>query len=80
MGSRKGGSGCARLAEHAVGEVDQRAFQVAEGDMFADRQAFHLVELRFVAGVGLFVAVHMPGTITRTGSGAYFLHEADLPG
>src|SRR5829696_4048763 len=33
------------LAEHSPREIDQRPFQVGKGDILADHESFHLVEL-----------------------------------
>ena len=70
------------LAEHAPGEIVQRAFQVAEGDACArPPAAFHLVELDLVAGVDLLVAVAHAGQ-DRPGlaRGGVLAHGVDLPG
>jgi len=48
------------LSEHTMGKLDERAFQVGEGDALA-HASLPLVELDFRAGRDLFARKHMPG-------------------
>ena len=48
-------------AEDPAGEFVQRAFQVGKGDALGHGQAFNLVKVPFVGGVGGFVAVALAG-------------------
>ena len=45
------------FAKHPAGKFIQCAFEVSESDAFANGQAFHLVEMPFVGGVGSLVPV-----------------------
>jgi hypothetical protein len=74
------------LAEHAPGEIGQRAFQVGEGDVFTHHQAFDLVELHFRAGRDLLEAVAHAGQGNADGGRVLgvlrreLAHRADLAG
>ena len=54
-------TGARILPEQTAGEIGQGAFHVAEGDMLADHDPFHLVELDLRACADLLIAVAHSG-------------------
>ncbi len=62
-----------------AGEVGEGAFEVGEGDVLVDVEAFDLVEVGAVGGVGGVAAVAAPGGDDADGGGVG-LHIADLDG
>ena len=82
LGSVKGkndGRKCVFTArsEQRLHGVIERAFQIAEGDVGIDRQAFDLMKHGRVAGVGRIVAMHRPGNHDANRR-THLLHRANL--
>lgn len=68
------------LTEQSAGEFGECAFEVGEGDVFANGQSFYLQELEFAAGGDLFVAVAHAGQDDADGFWVVLAHGANLSG
>src|SRR5437773_9103889 len=49
------------LPKHAPSKVNQRTFQIGEGDVLANNESFHLIELNFRTCGDLLIAEAHPG-------------------
>lgn len=66
-----------RFSEEAAEKFSHDSFEVAEGNVFVDEEAFHLIECGVVGGVGGFVAEYSSRD-DQSQWRAVFFHAADL--